>query len=743
MNRSFAPIKVYHFHGGVHPPENKTQTCHKGIQLAKLPKELVLPLQQHIGAPAKAIVKVGDYVLKGQKIAEANGFVSTPLHAPTSGTVVAINEERPVQHPSGIKGKAIVIKSDGKDLWINLSAHPDYKNIDKKTLLNLIREAGISGMGGAGFPSAVKLSVKENQKVQTLILNSVECEPYITADDVLIREYAREILIGLEILNHILQPEKILIGIEDNKPEAITAYKTAMNNSPLSNVYLAVVPTKYPSGGEKQLIQLLTGKEVPAGGLPIDLGIICQNTGTVLAIHDAIIKGEPLISRITTVTGSALNAPQNFRCLIGTPFRFLLDSAGIRWQKLTHIIMGGPMMGFAVQNPQVPVVKTTNCILAGAEGELLDPDMEQPCIRCGSCAEVCPANLLPQQLYWYSKAKELEKTQLYHIADCIECGACSYVCPSNIPLVQYFRFAKGEIRNKNIELKKSELSRERFEARKARLEREETEKEAKRLAKLEARKQKITLEAGTDTPSSIGRTPNVANTQFETAFTQAKTKAATTSKQWKEAEKALISAQKSGAENRKQLAEQVKQLEQIAQQAQQHFKKLLEPKKENQNNTPDIPVQNELEKQIENIREQSSQASIELKNIKKALLSAKSGQGDFSSLEQQAEQARNHSEQLKTQLRDLLAKQKQTRGAEADTHFVNTLKIEQATLKVQIKKLEKSLDAQPDNSTETEIKILLGEARKKLELCKEELEKLNPSSIPTKSTDPTEPTENE
>ena len=732
MKATSAPVKIYAFHGGVHPPENKNQTSHKGIKTAEIPKELILPLQQHIGAAAKIIVNVGDSVLKGQKIAEANGFVSAPLHAPTSGTIAAI-EERPVQHPSGFKGKAIVIKSDGKDAWVNLTAHPDFKNIDKAVLLNLIREAGISGMGGAGFPSAVKLSIRQEQKIHTLIINSVECEPYITADDVLIREHAKEILIGVEILNHILQAEKILIGIEDNKPEAIAAYKVAIDNSSLDNVFLAVLPTKYPSGGEKQLIQLLTGKEVPAGGLPVDLGIICQNTGTALAIHDAIIKGEPLISRITTVTGSALSAPQNYRCLIGTPFRFLLDASGVNWQKLSHLVMGGPMMGFAVHKPQVPVVKTSNCILAGAVGELLDPELEQPCIRCGSCADVCPANLLPQQLYWYSKAKELEKTQHYHISDCIECGACSYVCPSNIPLVQYFRFAKGEIRNKNIELKKSELSRERFEARKARLEREEAEKEAKRLAKLEARKQKNTSELGSHSSNSSSNNINSDsdknnNEQQEAELTLAKTKAASSSKQWKEAEKALAAAQKSGDENCAQLVEQVKELEQVAQRAQQHFKKLLDAKKSAQSASALTQQTSELEQQIESVREQSAQASNELKNIKKALLSAKSGQGDFSELEQKSEQAKNKSDTLKTQLRDLLARQKQEQTPQDNSAVLNRLKIEQATLKTQIKKLQKAQQENNDADTKAELEILLSEANNKLSICNEALAILNPVS---------------
>lgn len=650
--------EIHDFHGGVHPEQNKTQTCDKGIKPAGIPDELHIPLQQHIGAPAKAIVELGQHVLKGQCIAQASGFVSASIHAPTSGTIQAI-EKRPVQHPSELDSLCIVLKCDHQDRWCELEACENFRSLNRYTLLEKIGKAGIAGMGGAGFPSPVKLSA-DVKKINKLIINSVECEPYITADDVLIREHAREILDGAEILDHLFDLDEILIGIEDNKPKAIEAYEKAIEDHTLKKFNLLVVPTRYPSGGEKQLIQVLTGKEVPSGGLPSDLGMICHNTGSLYAIYEAVRFGIPLISRVTTVTGGALKAPQNYWTLIGTPFRFLLTQAQVDWQKLTQVIMGGPMMGFSVHDINVPVVKTTNCILASAPNELTDPATEQACIRCGSCAEVCPANLLPQQMYFYSKAKELEKTQQYHIADCIECGACSYVCPSNIPLVQYFRFAKGEIRKKNIEHEKAEISRERFEARKTRIEREAAEKEAQRLAKAQARKQKQQQQKEQQ-PGK--QTDN--NDALENAFQLAKTNAAKASKQFKEAEKALEHARKNNEDDIEQLEQSVEALKQKAEQSQEAFKKALGAKKSaQQNKTSDTAQTTEFEQKIENIREQSTQASAELKALKKSLLSAKAGSGDTSELESKVDQAKSKSDELKSQLRQLLQEQKSQEEAQ-------------------------------------------------------------------------------
>ncbi len=472
--------KIWDFHGGIHPPENKQQSLENPIQQAGIPPQLIYPLSQHIGAPAESIVAVGEHVLKGQLIAAAAGFISVPKHASTSGTISAV-EERPVAHSSGLPADCIVLDSDGKDAWIAHSGVADYQQLGKSELLQLIRDAGIAGMGGAGFPAAVKLGVNpEKGKINTLIINGTECEPYITADDALMRERADEIIRGAEILAHIIGPQETLMGIEDNKPESIAALRQAAANS---TIEIVVFPTKYPSGGEKQLIEILTGKQVPSGGLPVELGIVCQNIGSTVAIYRAVVHGEPLISRITTVTGNALDRPRNYEVLLGTPMRYLLEQAGYESGRNRRLIMGGPLMGFAVPDLAVPIVKTTNCLLAPTAKELPTPPPAQACIRCGMCAEVCPASLLPQQLFWFAQGKEFEKLETHNLFDCIECGACSYVCPSNIPLVQYYRASKAEIMQLRRDHAKSEHSRTRFEARQERLEQETTAREAQRAAR--------------------------------------------------------------------------------------------------------------------------------------------------------------------------------------------------------------------------------------------------------------------
>ncbi len=483
--------KIFDFHGGIHPAENKHQSVRTPIANAGVPDELVLPLSQHIGAPAIPLVQPGEKVLKGQLIAEPAGFVSVPLHAPTSGTVSAI-EDRQIAHPSGLTSRCIVISSDGQDQWIDHAGTPDYKNLEKSELISRIRNAGIAGMGGAGFPTAVKLSVKPGTTIETLIINGTECEPYITADDILMRERAEQIIEGTKILAHLIAPGETVIGVEDNKPEGILALQQAAEGS---DIEIAVFPTKYPSGGEKQLIEILTGKQVPSGGLPSDVGIVCQNVGTAVAIRDAVLEGKPLISRITTVTGEGVAEPQNFEALIGSSMNYLLEQAGYRSGKNKRLIMGGPMMGFTVPQGDVPIVKTTNCILAPTEAELPSPPPAQACIRCGMCAEACPASLLPQQLFWFAQGQEFEKAEEHKLFDCIECGACSYVCPSSIPLVQYYRASKAEILQIRRDNEKSEHSRIRFEARQERLEREEAEKAAKRAARKKAAEEKARMAA--------------------------------------------------------------------------------------------------------------------------------------------------------------------------------------------------------------------------------------------------------
>ncbi len=483
--------KIFDFHGGIHPPENKTQSVMEPIARAEIPAELVIPVSQHIGAPATPVVEVGDRVSGGQVLATAKGFVSVPAHAPTSGTVVAV-EDRLIPHPSGFTALCVVIATDGKDDWLPLSGVENYREAEPRVLLDAIRAAGIAGMGGAGFPSAVKLSVKPEHSVETLIINGTECEPYITADDVLMRERPTEIIEGVEILRQIIRPKETLIGVEDNKPEGLASLRAAAEGT---DVEVVEFPTKYPSGGEKQLIEILTGKQVPSGGLPADVGIVCQNLGTTVAIRAAVVNGRPLVSRITTLTGNALSAPRNYEVLIGTPMKDLLQQAGFNGEPRQRLIMGGPMMGFTVPDANVPVVKTTNCILAPTREELPAPPPAQACIRCGMCAEACPASLLPQQMFWFSQGKELEKLEQHNLFDCIECGACSYVCPSNIPLVQYYRASKAEILQHRRDHEKSEHSRTRFEARQERLDREEAEKEAKRAARKKAAEERAKLAA--------------------------------------------------------------------------------------------------------------------------------------------------------------------------------------------------------------------------------------------------------
>lgn len=475
--------RLWTFHGGVHPAQHKLASTRLPIQPVHLPARLALPLHQHIGEPAEPVVKPGEQVLKGQTIAHATGYVSAPVHAPTSGRVASIGEA-PIPHPSGLSAPCIVIEPDGEDRWIEHHPVNDYRELAPSALRNLIREAGIVGLGGAGFPSYIKLNPGHAKAIKTLILNGVECEPYITCDDMLMRERAADICGGIEIVRHALQAEHCLIAIEDNKPAAYESMRRAV--AAMDHVEVIRVPTLYPQGSEKQLVKVLTGKEVPRDGLCLNIGVVCVNVGTAAAVHRAIHLGEPLISRIVTITGGAIGRPCNAEVLIGTPMDELIRHYAGEPARIERLIMGGPMMGFALHRIDLPVIKTTNCVLAATAADLSPPRPVMPCIRCGACADACPVNLLPQQLYWHAKAKDLDKAQEYDLFDCIECGACSYVCPSNIPLVQYFRYAKGDIWTREREKEKSDLARQRFDSRQRRLEREKAEREAKRQQKKSA-----------------------------------------------------------------------------------------------------------------------------------------------------------------------------------------------------------------------------------------------------------------
>lgn len=483
---------LHPFHGGVCPPERKTLSSEAPLRPAGIPPQLVLPLSQHVGPSGAPRVQAGDRVLGGQRLTDLHGL---PVHAPTSGRVRAI-EARVLPHPSGLGDRCIVIDCDGEDRWQPLDGCADYRSLDPASLRQRLFEAGLAGLGGAGFPTAHKLAAQ--RPMDTLLINGAECEPYITADDRLMRERAAAVLSGADILACACGAREILIGVEDNKPAAIAALRAALAGR--DDIEIAVIPTRYPSGGEKQLIEILTGRQVPSGGLPADLGILCQNVGTAAAAHDAIVDGRPLVSRIVTVTGEALRSPGNYRVLLGTPMRYLLQLAGLQPQPAQRLIMGGPMMGVALTDARAPVIKTSNCLLLPGAGELSPAPAAQPCIRCGLCAEVCPARLLPQQLYWYARAEQHEQLQQHKLFDCIECGACSWVCPSHIPLVQYYRASKGAIRDAQAASAKSEHARERFEARQARLEREAAEKAARRAQ----RKRAAAARAGKPSTAAAG-----------------------------------------------------------------------------------------------------------------------------------------------------------------------------------------------------------------------------------------------
>ena len=476
------PWQLHQIPGGIHPRYHKSQSADTELRQSELPELLTVPVSQHIGAASVPMVKPGDKVLKAQPIATSLGPISAPVHAPTSGVITAVGSA-PVPHPSGLEALCIQLAPDGEERWHELQPIADFRAVERSALIARIRESGVTGLGGAGFPTAPKLGPRQDSPIDTLIINGVECEPYITADDILMRHRADAIISGIDIIVHLVGPQRVLIAVEDNKPKACKALREASSQRD----YIVVeTPTMYPSGGEKQLVQLLLGQEIPAGQLPASIGVLCQNVGTAAAIHDAVVRGEPLISRITTVTGDAVTQPGNYRCLLGTPVDHLLRQGGLAEDRLYRLVMGGPMMGFTLTNRQVPVVKTTNCLLAATAEELPPPPPAQPCIRCGICAEACPASLLPQQLYWFARADDHEKLESHHLFDCIECGACSWVCPSNIPLVQYYRSAKGQIREKREENRHSEIAQQRFEAHQQRIEKEAEERERKRAARRSA-----------------------------------------------------------------------------------------------------------------------------------------------------------------------------------------------------------------------------------------------------------------
>ncbi len=473
---------VFKFNGGVHPYDHKAESTTRPIAKLAMPEKLTLPLRQHVGNMPKIKVQTGDYVLKGQMLAEAEGTVSAAVHAPTSGTITSISEEV-IPHPSGLPDMCITLTPDGKDIWLELQP-VDWRHTDKRDVVASLRASGIVGLGGATFPTHIKLRTNGKSNVHTLVINAAECEPYITCDDMLMRERADEIVKGIEIVQYLLGADKCIIGIEDNKPQAADIMAAACTSNDMT---VKVVPTLYPSGDARRLIHLLLDTEIPNDKRSTDVGIQVFNVATVLAIYRYLDFGEPSISRVVTMTGS-VNTPQNFEVLFGTPLQSLIAAAGGVKADTTHFIMGGPMMGFDLPNDSVPITKAANCIIAAAPNLFPLPPPAMPCIRCARCADACPVNLQPQELYWFAKSDNFEKARDYNLFDCIECGCCTYVCPSDIPLVQYYRYAKSEIIAADHAKEAADLARERNDFRLARIEREKLERAQKHAERAQAGK---------------------------------------------------------------------------------------------------------------------------------------------------------------------------------------------------------------------------------------------------------------
>ena len=452
-------LHAHKIFGGIKPAAYKSDALRSRVMPAPLPGKLVLPLLQHQGQPAMAVVEVGQEVLKFQVLAAGIESLSVPVHAPTSGVITAITDSAVPGFGTQVQ-RCIHLQVDGLDTAAVLQPCLDYRALGHLELLTMIAEAGICGLGGAGFPTAEKLRVSIEQGVELLIINAAECEPYISADEALIRERADRVVSGAEILQSVCLAKRCVIAIEKDKADAIEALRTALQDSAIE---LLVLTSSYPTGGERQIIQAVTGCEVPRGLLPVDAGILVQNAGTAYAVHNAIVEGKPCTSRITTLTGSPLQTPKNFEALIGTPVSFLFEMCGIDKSQHTGTIMGGSLMGIELDSDDVPLIKTTNCLVAKSSGEFPDPAPEQACIRCGYCADACPARLLPQQLYAFSRSENFEQLEAHGLADCIECGACAYVCPSHIPLVQYYRASKQTVAARDREFQASKQWQSRFQ----------------------------------------------------------------------------------------------------------------------------------------------------------------------------------------------------------------------------------------------------------------------------------------
>lgn len=429
------------FKGGIHPPDRKELAKDKPISTAKPPKRVVVPLVQHIGAPCKPTVSIGQEVKKGELIGAPEGFVSAPVHSSISGKVVAIGDF-PIA--TGRMVTSVIIENDGKEEWSPLKDNPDHTNLSQEELRGKIKEAGIVGMGGAAFPAHVKLSPPKEKTVDVVILNGAECEPYLTADYRLMIERPNDVVAGLKVLMRVLRVNKGFIGIENNKPDAVEAMKQAVSGD--HNIHVCALEVKYPQGAEKMLIKATVDRDVPPRGLPMDVGAVVHNIGTAIAVYEAARYGKPLIERVVTVTGEGIKEPKNLMVKIGTLISDLIDECGGFKTEVAKVISGGPMMGFALYSLDVPVTKGTSGILVIPEEGVEHAEDFGPCIRCGRCIDICPMGLMPSMLSVLAEKGFYEDAKDYNLFDCFECGSCTYVCPSKRPIVQLIRLAKSLVK---------------------------------------------------------------------------------------------------------------------------------------------------------------------------------------------------------------------------------------------------------------------------------------------------------
>jgi len=484
-------MKLFTVRGGIHPEYRKERTSESAIVALPLPAALYLPLQQHIGAPAEPVVEAGALVKKGQLLARAGGAVSAPVHAPTSGRIASI-AEMTAPHPSGLPQMTIILEPDGKDEWAELPLGlSDPFKADPSSIRQRVAEAGIVGMGGATFPSAVKLSLGTEKKLDVLLLNGAECEPYLTCDDRVMREFAEEMIDGARIMAYALGAPKVVIAIEENKPQALSIVSEAAAIQP--NVEVVSVPAQYPMGSERHLVQAITGEETPARKLTADLGIVVHNVATARAVHHAVRHGRPLTSRVVTVSGGAIAKPQNVEAPLGALVSDLIEFCGGLSVPPRRVVNGGPMMGQPLPSLAVPVVKGTSDILA-LTSEEANEQPAQPCIRCGTCVTICPCGLVPVEMSAFIRKENLDAAARLGVRDCVSCGSCSYICPAHIPLVHYFNYAKGRLNALDREARKTDQIRQLVEGHNERLEKQAAAKAAAAAAAKAAAEAQSTIE---------------------------------------------------------------------------------------------------------------------------------------------------------------------------------------------------------------------------------------------------------